>query len=124
MSVTTVTPVDLTINTRSADILDSDGTVATTPADGWEVDLTTYLNRPILFKFLADNTGDTVTITAGDRPPSMHGGVAALTVVLAASDVRYIVLEMARVLQNDGYVRATCVDAGTSMKVFVLPKVG
>jgi len=121
MSTTAITPKDLALNTRSDDLLDSDGTVATTPADGWVI-ASAAKGRNLLLKFLADGTGDTVTIKAGDRPPSHRAGLGDLTVTLAASDVRYIVVETARFLQNDGTLLATCTDAGTSCLAFLLPR--
>lgn len=123
MAVTAVTPTVLAVNTVSADILDADGTVATTPTDGWSVDLAGHSGQRVLVKLLADASGDTVTFTAGDRPPSQRSGLGSLAVVLAASDVRYIVIEQSRFLHDDGTFKATCVDAGTSMRVFILPKV-
>lgn len=122
MSVTTVTAKQLVTNTRSDDILDGDGTVATTPTDGWSVSLGSQGQvERALFKFLADGTGDTVTFLAGDHPMSANAGKGNMTVTLAASDVRYIMIEGGRFLHDDGTVKATCVDAGTTMLVFLLP---
>lgn len=122
MSVTDITPTQLVVNTRSADITDSDGTVASTPSDGWSIALGSQGRvQGLLLKFLADGSGDTVTILAGDNPPSMTAGLGNLTVTLAASDVRYIVLEGGRFLQDDGTVKATCTDAGTTVRAFLLP---
>lgn len=121
MATTAITPKVLTLNTRSDDLLDADGTAATTPTDGWVItpaDPSKYL----LLKFLADGSGDTVTVLAGDRPPSHRAGLGNMTVTLAASDVRYIVIEKARFLQNDGTYLATCVDAGTTCLAFELPR--
>lgn len=122
MATTAVTPVTLVMNTASADILDGDGTVATTPADGWVIAAAGLNGDRLLIKMLADGTGDTVTFLKGDRPPSQRADLGNLAVVLAASDVRYITLEAGRFLQNDGTIHATCVDAGTSLKAFIMPK--
>jgi hypothetical protein len=122
MATTAITPTDLVMNTVSADILDGDGTVATTPADGWVIAANGDNGDRLLLKFLADASGDTVTILAGDRPPSSRAGLGNLAIVLAASDVRYITVEAARFLQDDGSIHATCVDAGTSCYAFRMPK--
>lgn len=122
MAVTVITPTQLVLDTPSADILDSDGTVATTPADGFSIALGTRGRiGSLIIKLLADGSGDTVVFKAGDQPPAMRAGLGDLSVVLAASDVRYIVIESARFMQDDNTVLATCTDAGTSMRVFAMP---
>ena len=125
MAVTVITPEVLTLDTRSSDLPDASGTVAPTPTDGWTIDVTGYKANRVLLKFLADGTGDTVTILAGDYPPAARQGLGNISIVLAASDVRYVVVESARVMQSDstyaGMIRATCVDAGTMCWAMILP---
>lgn len=121
MAVTVVTPEVLTLDTRSSDLPDASGTVATTPADGWTIDVTGYKANRILLKFLADASGDTVVINAGDYPPAARQGLGDISVVLAASDVRFIVVEAARVMQDDGLITAYCADAGTMAWCIILP---
>lgn len=121
MATTAIALEELTINTRSSDLPDASGTVADTPADGWVIAAAGNGGR-LLLKFLADGTGDTVTILAGDRPPSQRAGLGNLSIVLAASDVRYVVVDASRFLQDDGSIHATCVDAGTMCWAFLLPK--
>src|SRR5687767_4460301 len=122
MATTAITPTALVMNTMSADILDADGVAADTPSDGWAIAAGGRNGDHLLLKFLADGTGDTVTIKAGDRPPSARAGLGDLALVLAASDVRYIVVEAARFLQDDGSITAICTDAGTTCKAFIIPK--
>lgn len=122
MATTAITPEVLVLNTRSADLPDASGVVATTPADGWVIAAPTGRNTDLLLKFLADASGDTVTIVAGDRPPSHRSGLGNLSVVLAASDVRYVVVEKSRFLQDDGTILATCTDAGTMCWAMEIPK--
>ncbi len=76
----------------------------------------------LLLKFLADSTGDTITIVAGDRPPSQLEGIGALDITMAANDVRYLIIETGRFLQDDGTIRATCTDDGTTCKAFIIPE--
>jgi len=121
MAVTTITPEVLTLDTRSSDLPDASGVVATTPADGWDIDVTGYKANRILLKFLADASGDTVYVDSGDYPPAARAGLGDVSVVLAASDVRFICVEAARVMQSDGKIHAYCADAGTMCWCFILP---
>ena len=121
MATTAITLTTLSINTVSADILDAGGTVATTPADGWVIAALVNAGGRVLLKFLVDGTGDTITLLAGDRPPSQRVDLGNLSLVLAANDVRYICVEASRFLQDDGTIHATCTDAGTSCLAFLLP---
>ncbi len=123
MATTAITPTPLVVNTASADILDGDGTAATTPADGWVIAAPVSPDTDLILKFLADASGDTVTITAGDRPPSQRSGLGTLAITLAANDVRYILIEKSRFLQDDGTIEAVCTDAGTTCYAFTIPKV-
>jgi len=122
MATTALPVVTLVHNTPSADLLDANGVAATTPADGWVIAAAGIEGGRLLIKLLADATGDTVTFLAGDNPPSHRKGLGNLAVVLAASDVRYLVLESGRFLQDDGTILATCTDAGTTLHAFLLPK--
>ncbi|KKL84937.1 hypothetical protein LCGC14_1959740 [marine sediment metagenome] len=116
-----ITPTSLVLNTVSADILDTDGTaisdatnnVFSIKADGRGADR-------LLLKFLSDSSGDTVVIKAGDRPPALLAGVGDLSLTFAANDVRYIVVESARFMQDDGTINVTCGDDGTTCKAFEL----
>lgn len=123
MATTAITPTPLVRDVVSADILDGDGTVATTPADGWVIAAPVSPDVDLLLKFLVDASGDTITIVAGDRPPSHLSGLGNLALVLAASDVRYIMIEKGRFLQDDGTFLATATDAGTSCYAFTIPKI-
>ena len=130
MATTAITPTPLVVNVESADILDAAGTVATTPTDGWVVAAPVsgivggvlVGDTDLLLKFLADATGDTFTIVAGDRPPSQRTGLGNLLVVLAASDVRYILIDKSRFLQDDGTILVTATDAGSTCYAFTIPK--
>ena len=121
MAVTVVTPTVLVLDTASATLADSTGTVATTPATGWTIDVGGYKSDKILLKFLADATGDSVYINYGDNPPAARAGLGKITVTLAASEVKYIVCETARVMQSDGLITAYCADAGTMAWCFIMP---
>lgn len=121
MATTAITPESLVLNTAGADLPDASGVVATTPTDGWVIAAAGRPGNRLLLKFLADATGDTVTILAGDNPPSHRKGLGALTIVLAANDVKHISVEASRFLQDDGTITATCTDAGTMCWAWILP---
>ena len=121
MAATTLTPIVLTMDTVSADLPDASGTVAATPADGWTCDVTGYKANRILFKLLADASGDTVVFNAGDYPPAARKGLGSLSIVLAANDVKFVCVEAARFMQSDGTITAYCADAGTMAWCFILP---
>lgn len=122
MAVQAITPIVLTPNTASADHADADSQVVTDTTLGWSVAAANIgRGRLVLFKFVDDGSGSTVTINAGDNPPAMTQGLGNITVTLAASDVKYICLEAARVTQSDGTITGTCTDAGMKMSVLVLP---
>ena len=117
-----VTPTVLVINAESADILDAGGTSITTAAtDVFAIAAGGEAGNHLLLKFLVNGSGATITILAGDRPPSQRVDLGDLDFVLAANDVRYIVIETGRFLQDDGTIRATCTDDGTTCKAFTLP---
>jgi hypothetical protein len=102
---------------------DATGVVATTPATGWVIaDISAYQGHQILLKFLADGSGDTVVIRAGDNPPAVRAGLGTLSVVLATSEVKYVVIEPSRHMQDDGTITAYCADAGTMCWCYILPK--
>lgn len=123
MAETAITPTQLVTGTASADIADADGTAADTQADGWAVALGANGDADkLLLKFLDDGSGATVTIAAGDKPPAERAGLGSVTFTLAASDVKYIVVEGARHLHDDNKIRCSSSDAGTKIKAFLMPK--
>lgn len=123
MATTAVTPTQLVAGTVSADILDSDGVVADTPSDGWAIALGANGNTDkLIIRLVADATGDTAVVTAGDRPPAELAGKGSLSITLAASDARWIVLESGRHEQNDNTIVITCTDTGTKCLALLMPK--
>lgn len=129
MSTTAIATELLTLNTRSSDYAEAgggsgNGIVATTATDGWVISPPSgqEFNERLILRFSADGTGDTVTILAGDRYPAHRVDLGNMTVVLAASDTRYISIETSRFLQNDGTIHATCTDSGTVCLALMLPK--
>lgn len=128
MATTAITPVDLAEGTESGDMV-ALGTVATTPGDGWVIaspaGFLTGLHAPmdaLVLMFEADASGDTVTLVAGTDVLAPQRGKGNDTIVLAASDIRLYKPEIARLIQADGTLKATCTDAGTRCYAFTLPR--
>jgi hypothetical protein len=121
MATTAITPTQLVMNVESVDTLDADGVVATTPSDGWVIAAGNRNGDRLWLKFLVNGSGDTIVIKAGDMPPSLRSGLGDLSIVMAASDVRYICVEAARFMQNDGTILVTCVDAGSKCSAWIMP---
>ena len=121
MAVSVITPIVLVLNTATIDHADADAS-AMDGTDGADVAAAKIgKNQLVLLKFVDDGTGSTVTIQAGDNPPSMTAGLGNITITLAASDVKYIAVEQARVTQSDGKIHASSTDAGPKITAFVLP---
>jgi len=131
MATTAITVERLTINAISTDFPTAgsgsgNNIVATTPTDGWVISPESggVLDDKIIIRLVADGSGDTVTVTAGDRYPAQRADLGNLTLTLAASDVVYVTIEMSRFMQNDGTVIVTATDAGTVLTAMGLPLVG
>lgn len=129
MAATDVPPTVLVLDTMSADLADADMTAIANGTNGGEVDLAGYTDHPIVFKF-EDSVGGVITLAQGDRPPSQRAELGAtgtdiptgLDITLAANDVKYVVLELSRFLQDDETVFFTSTTNTTSCSVFVLPR--
>lgn len=125
MAVAAITPLQLSLNTASADYPDATGGAAiTVGADGFSIDLGSvdWTARKVIVKFVDDGSGDVITINAGDYPPALLSGLGALTVTLAASDVKHVVLESARFIGSDGKITGTSTGTGVFVSAFVLPR--
>lgn len=122
MADVAITPTDLAINAESADILDADGVaIADASANTFAIAAGGLAGGRLLLKFFDDGSSDTITILAGDRPPSQRVDLGNKTFTMAASDCKYIVIEAGRFLQDDGTIRVTCTDDGMECKAFTLP---
>ncbi len=123
MAVTDITPVQLTRETVSADLPDASATSVASGTDGFSIASTIGFARNVLVKFVETGGGTSViTVNAGDKPPAITAGLGALTITLTANDVKYVALEQARFLQDDGTITGTVDDNDVSMAVFLLPR--
>ena len=121
-----LTVTDLVANSSlarpAADAIDTNGTVPIAAAD-----LKGAAER-LVIEVTEDNTRAlTVTIAAGDNPPSVRQGKGALTVAIAQNACKLIgPLEPARFLQDDGTINVTFTGTGgaadASVRTYLLPK--
>ncbi|MHC5059190.1 MAG: hypothetical protein ACYTKD_31440 [Planctomycetota bacterium] len=125
MAVTTITPVQLALNTESADLPDASLTAVATAVDGFSIAAPVGGFRQSLVIRL-NNSGagtNTVTFTAGTKPAAMHADLGNLTVSLAAADVRMISVDESRFAQSDGTIDGvTQTDAEILMAAYLLPR--
>jgi len=117
---TAVTLTELTLNTASGDLPASGWTAISDGAAGFSLDVS-GVGAPVVLGFLDGGAADTITITAGDRPPAQLQGQGNLTITMAASDVKYITLESGRFEQNDSTIKGTVAANATKMIAFLLP---
>jgi hypothetical protein len=122
MADVAITPVALVMNERSIDLLAGGTAITDAAANVFAIAAGGRHGDRLMLIFEADASGDTVTIAAGDRPPSHRAGLGTVTIVLAASDIRAVCVEAARFLQDDGSIRATCTDNGTLCYALILPR--
>ena len=120
MAVKDVALTQLTLNTTSADLPASGWDAISDGALGFSLDVS-GVGSPVVLGFLDGGAADTITITAGDRPPAQLQGQGNLTITMAASDVKYIVLESGRFEQNDSTIKGTIAADATKMIAFLLP---
>ena len=96
MAILNATLTELTLNTASADL----------PASGWDA--------------ISDGTlGFSLDMTGVGSPVVL--GQGNLTITMAASDVKYVVLESGRFEQDDSTIKGTVAANATKMIAFLLP---
>lgn len=132
MAVEPVTAELLTIDTITTDFpIAGSGTlnnlVATTIADGWEIQPPAgeILGEKLFLRLVADGGGEvTITLKAGDRYPAQRADLGDTVLTLAASDVVYVVIETSRYLQNDGKIIIVPSDTGLVLTAMIMPRSG
>lgn len=123
MAKTTVTPIQLSRDTATADHADANATAISVGADGWQVlDSEGVAGNRMVFKFVTGAAGATITILAGTKPPSMNAGKGNLAITLAANDVKYVAIDQSRFRQADGSIQGLSSANAESMSVFILPR--
>lgn len=129
MAVVTITPVVLVMDTESADLPDASTVAITAGIDGFKIAATPlsegYSGNLLIKLVEAGGTAGVVVFDAGTKPPAIRADLGPLSISMAASDVRYVVIEQARYMQSDGTYTGTV--TGTSvddveMAAFRLPR--
>ena len=132
MATTAIATELLVLNTAGANLVDAgggsgNGIVATTPTDGWIISPPTnetFGNGRLILRLTVDGSGDTFTIVGGTRYPAQRADLGNMTVVLAASQSKFIVIETSRFLKTDGTILITATDAGSVVMAEMLPRAG
>jgi hypothetical protein len=127
-NATAITINDLTQNTElaqpTADVLDTGTTAVTipmTPAG----DTLNILLELINTAEAADTMN--VKVLAGDNPPAFQAAAGDLSIDLVQNAVKYVVLESARFMQDDGKINIKSTPASTktqtlTIRAYRLPK--
>lgn len=130
MAVITVTPIALVANTATPDLVGADAddvAVDVVATDTFQIDCRgagagkATEGRLVLVLETQTAGAAVVTFDAGDYPPAMLKDKGALTVDLAASDLKLIVLEAGRFLQNDGYITGSIATTACYMTAYYMP---
>lgn len=123
MATTALTPTILVMDTASADLADATCTDVATAADGWTIAAgLAHSGDRLLLKFVDDGSTATITVVAGDRPPSQRANLGNLSISMAASDVKYVCVDPARFVQSDGTILVTTDNESERMSAFLIPK--
>lgn len=123
MAATAVTALVLVLDVPSIDYPDASLTSIATNAAGFVINGLDNETRNVLFSALDSGSASVVTIDAGVNPPAMRAGLGALTITLAADDVKHVVLEAARFMQADGTITGTVdADATASIGAKIIPR--
>lgn len=93
---------DLTANTRSGDLVGSGTSV--TAGQTFDINVKNRTDDTIIILEEQNSGAATVTFDAGDEPPSMRAGLGELDIALAQADLRALVLEGGRFIQDDGKI--------------------
>lgn len=128
MASIAVTPVALAMNTPSADLAAGTSIVSAAAnqwvvsAAGSGVQVNDLQGTRLLLRFIGVATS-TVTIHAGDRPPSQRADLGDLTVSLANGQHKFVAIEAARFINANGQI-VVSVNTGdtTAMTAFLLPR--
>lgn len=126
MADVTITPTQLAAGTESADLVGS-GT-AVNAAQTFAVDLDTAVTpigatagRLVLIVEELNAGAATITIDAGDYPPSALKDKGSDTITLAQADLKAYVVEMGRHLQNDATITGTVNTNNCKIRALLVP---
>ena len=130
MAVITLTPVALAIGVATPDLLGADAddsAIDVVATDTFRIDCRgagagkAVASKIIVFMETQSAGAATVTFDAGDYPPAMLKSQGALDIALAASDLKMIVLDQARHMQNDGYITGSVATTAIYATAYYMP---
>lgn len=111
-------------NTAGAAAATGGSEVATTAADGWTISAPTgrsLAEGTLVLIFSAAATGDTFTIAAGTKPPSMRAGLAAKTVTITANQTFVFCPDVAAHLNASGQIVITATRTDSNVAAVLIP---
>lgn len=125
-------------NTAGASATTGGSAVATATADGWTISAPagrSLADGNLVLILSTDATGDTFTILPGNRlstdplttvvgvrPPSMRGGLAATTYVVAANNTITVPVDVAAHMLSNGTIVVTSTDIGSNLAAVLYPR--
>ena len=130
MAVITVTPIALAINVATPDLVGADAddvAVDVVATDTFRIDCRgvgggkATEGRIIIVLETQTAGAATVTFNAGDYPAAMLKFKGSLAIELAASDLKVVVLEAGRFLQDDGYITGSIATTACYMTAYYMP---
>ena len=113
-----ITMTDLAINTRSGDLVA--GGTSVTAGQTFSIDTNGRTEGVVLILEEQNSGAATVTFDAGDDPPSKREGLGSLEIALAQADLRALVLEGGRFIQNGASNLITGSVATNTVKITAL----
>lgn len=116
MADVTLTATAVTLATRTSDLVGSGASV--TAGQTFACAIADSADKYFWIVEEQNSGAATVTFDAGDNPPSARAGLGSLAIVLAQADLRGVVIEGARHLQDDGTVTGSV--ATNTVKITVL----
>lgn len=128
MAAQTLTGETLTANARSTDLVAGANMVSCAAGDTFTIPVAVTKNKLRSLVIVAKGSGSaTITINAGDYPPSARRDLVASggdTFSIANAEVRILPLDSDRYLQNDGTVTGSVASATVLLGCFRLPELG
>ena len=125
-------------NTAGAAATTGGSAVATATADGWTISAPTgrsLADGTLVLILSTDATGDTFSILPGNRtvaapltaavgvnPPSMRGGLATATYVVAANNTITVPVDVSIHMKVDGTIVVTSTDIGSNLAAVLYPR--
>ena len=119
MADVTITPTSVTVATGTSDLVGSGTAVNATQTFAFAV--ADSADKYVIICEELNTGAATITFDAGDLPPSHRAGLGAVTLTMAQADLKAIVLEGQRHLQDDGTITGSVATNNCRIRVLRLP---